>query len=127
MDPHIVRLTDSLIKTHDFFGFYQRIEKRSELIEHIKATLDCSDVKKMGSPKLGEIICEFEACHVEKGREEILNKIVFDGNYEHYLRELVSLCLAHAIIGRIDDSHPADILRWQKKAKRVHRTERRVG
>jgi hypothetical protein len=97
MKEYIANLADNLIGKHNYYATYQRVRDRESLesfIDHVKLDIGNNDVLGMNPETLGRIMCAFEPkemCEVN------LRCFDFDGDCEKFLREFVSLCLAHAI------------------------------
>jgi hypothetical protein len=102
MREYIANLTDNLIGKHNYYVAYQRIhdrEGRKSFIDHVKLDISDNDVLSMNPETLGKIMCAFES---EEVNEIDRRQFDFEGDCGKFLRESVSLCLAHAIYCRLE-------------------------
>lgn len=100
MREYIVNLTNNLIGKNRYDEIFRRMDNRNEFLTHVKFDLDSGDVRDMTPETLGKIMCSFEIGDVlssHPGKE-----VTFSGDCEDFLRETVSLCLAYAIRGRLN-------------------------
>src|SRR5258708_3435653 len=102
VQPYIKNLTENLIGKHCYHRVARELSRR-QFVEHIKDDLENDDVRKMNPETLGKIMCALEIGDVMAGKQELFGALHFAGDPGDVLRELVSLCLAYAILGRFDE------------------------
>ncbi|MES2214351.1 MAG: hypothetical protein V4465_03135 [Patescibacteria group bacterium] len=104
MRPYIINLTDYLIRANHFDKITW-ISEPAAILDHIAVMLRTGEVNEMSPGKLGEILGSFEVGDVPTSQEELLKDLKFAGDCEAFLRSLVSICLAHAILNRLYNKH----------------------
>ncbi len=102
MRKYIQDLTDNLIGKNRYDDLLRRIKDKVKFVEHVKLDLESGDIQKMTPETLGKIMCSLELGDVMASKVEILKKVVFGGDCNLMLRELVSQCLAFVIRDRLD-------------------------
>lgn len=102
MTSYIVNLTNHLINVNHYDEIWKLRMDSHQFVRDTAADLSVGEVSKMSPSTLGKIMCSFEIGDVMARRSEILEHITFSGDCEDMLRELVSVCLAHAIAGRLE-------------------------
>ncbi|MSU55616.1 MAG: hypothetical protein EXS46_03730 [Candidatus Taylorbacteria bacterium] len=103
MRKYIDDLTDNLIGKHKFAVLFDRsLDVREHDVDFVDASrhiLEHDDVAQMKPETLGRIMCGFEIGDVmtaHPGKE-----VTFAGDCECMFREIVALCLAHAIYQKL--------------------------
>lgn len=108
MREYIVNLTNNLIGKNNYdeiWAHRSRLGGYEGFLKHVKVDLEnCDDVRNMNPETLGKIMCSFEIGDVmssHPGRE-----VLFTGDCEQLLRDLVATCLAYVIRDRLDPDRP---------------------
>jgi hypothetical protein len=122
MRPYIVNLTNNLIGKNRFDRVPMYLPGRP-LIEWVKEELQIGDVADMSPETLGRIMGSLQIGDVMASKAELLGDLHFGGDCEGMLRELVAICLAYAIAGRLEsaETRMKDIPAYR------HAKETRIG
>ena len=105
MRKYIVDLTNHLIAKNRYYTY----PFDTSFIGNVQLDLEAGEVGIMSPEKLGEIMCSFEVGDVMASKAELLGSLYFSGDCEELQRELVALCLAHVIRGRLDINRHSSI------------------
>lgn len=122
MRTYIINLTNHLIRKNHFDEVFHKIS-RTEFVKFVKNDLVVGDVHTMSPQKLGEIMCSFDIGDVLIGRTDLLEHTHFAGDCEELLRDLVSACLAYAILGRLDDPRETGIPSYHSNSDKLRTRE----
>ena len=109
MKQYIDNLIKDLVEKNEYRKEFYKLGT-DEFIKHVKTDLYSGDVKTMDPSTLGRIMCSFEIGDVLTSKRNLFNGVCFGGDCGEMLRELVSLCLAYAIRGRLYNMRPVDAL-----------------
>lgn len=108
MRKYIVDLTNYLISRNHLDHAYNILGwEKIPFLKQAAMDLLIGDVAKMNPATLGNIMASFEPGDVRVTRQEIFENIIFSGDCENFLREIVSFCLAAVIFERLN-SDPED-------------------
>ena len=105
MTKYIVNLTNNLIGKNRLHVMAKRFaNERGGFLAFTMATLVNHDIKDMKPETLGRVMCELEVGDVLASKQYLCQAIHFGGDCGDMLRELVAICLAHAILERLDEN-----------------------
>lgn len=118
MNQYIESLTNNLIAEHNFDEVCVRIANKSAFISHVAMTLEIGLVAKMNPKTLGFIMCSFEVGDVMASKQELFTLTTFAGDCGLFLRRLVSVFLAYAILHRLEPEQMDGVPFYRRSQKK---------
>lgn len=100
MRKYIIDLTNHLIAKNGYDQMFQTFKNKDSFLKYVKDDLTYGEVADMNPATLGKIMCSFEIGDVMSAHPG--KEVLFGGDCENMLREMVALCLAYVIRDRLD-------------------------
>jgi hypothetical protein len=117
MREYIRNLTNDLLGNGCYTTLADDVITRQQLLEIIRTDLQEGAVRYMRPETLGRIMCSFDSEDIPSNH--LGHEVMFAGDCNGMLRELVALALAYVIVGRLKPD--ADDLYTDKSARdRAH-------